>query len=298
MKILTIVGKVDSRPLVYPLARGLSMAGLTGIVTDDGAYRRLFHGKGDMGVVSGVDVGICSHVDEKTVHMLDKSGIPYDYLIVVSNDYIPLNSTGALLCHGLDRSMLVVDDEEVDADEEFFFMLKKKMEAAKAEENTEATEGKKPKKGKKAAEEPKVEEVKVEEPAIVESVETTESDGAENSDETIADVETLHDKLIRLQQENPDKIIVPAGMKTEELQIAFAPAPKKGMAGLALKDGLMQYVYNCEETKQIALGGKEVNALLCKLIPGLLDIDAKEFSVFLMKEEGKGAPDTGKKKKK
>ena len=58
MKILTIVGKVDSRPLVYPLARGLSMAGLTGIVTDDGAYRRLFHGKGNMGVVNGVDIAV------------------------------------------------------------------------------------------------------------------------------------------------------------------------------------------------------------------------------------------------
>ena len=71
MRVVTVVGKVDSRALVYPLARALSMKGLTGIITDDGAYRRLFHGRSNIGCVDNIDINGCNHVTESDLHSFD-----------------------------------------------------------------------------------------------------------------------------------------------------------------------------------------------------------------------------------
>ena len=58
MKIIAIAGKVDSRVLVYPLARAISLTGLTAVISDDGAYRRLYHGDDLKGTVSGIDISV------------------------------------------------------------------------------------------------------------------------------------------------------------------------------------------------------------------------------------------------
>lgn len=114
MKVITIAGKVDTRVLVYPLARALSLTGLTAIVTDDGAYRRLFKGKQLKGNVSGVDISVGLNMDESLKNSLSRSGVAYDNLIVVSSNYIPADTDALILCHGYDNSMSqTVEDEKV-----------------------------------------------------------------------------------------------------------------------------------------------------------------------------------------
>lgn len=112
MKVLTVVGKVDTRALVYPLSRALSLLGLTSIITDDGAYRRLYHGDSLQGTVNGIDISVGLMVDNELNKSLSSSGVPYDYKIVVSSGYIPEDTTGLLICHGVDNSIMGVTETE------------------------------------------------------------------------------------------------------------------------------------------------------------------------------------------
>lgn len=118
MRVITVAGKVDTRVLVYPLARALSLTGLTAIVTDDGAYRRLFKGKQLIGNVSGVDVSVGLNMDKSLKNSLNKSGIAYDNLIVVSSNYIPEDTDALILCHGYDNSMSQILEDEKKEEEE------------------------------------------------------------------------------------------------------------------------------------------------------------------------------------
>ena len=118
MRVITVAGKVDTRVLVYPLARALSLTGLTAIVTDDGAYRRLFKGKQLIGNVSGVDVSVGLNMDKSLKNSLNKSGIAYDNLIVVSSNYIPEDTDALILCHGYDNSMSQLLEDEKKEEEE------------------------------------------------------------------------------------------------------------------------------------------------------------------------------------
>lgn len=118
MRVITVAGKVDTRVLVYPLARALSLTGLTAIVTDDGAYRRLFKGKQLIGTVSGVDVSVGLNMDKSLKNSLNKSGIAYDNLIVVSSNYIPEDTDALILCHGYDNSMSQLLEDEKKEEEE------------------------------------------------------------------------------------------------------------------------------------------------------------------------------------
>jgi len=135
MRVLTIAGKVDTRVLVYPLARALSLTGLTAIVTDDGAYRRLFKGKQLTGTVSGVDISVGLNMNEELRNSLSKSGIPYDNLIVVSSNYIPKDSDGIIICHGFDDSLgqEIEEDKPVEIEEP---KPKKKKGLNKKKDNT------------------------------------------------------------------------------------------------------------------------------------------------------------------
>lgn len=105
MRILVIAGKVDSRILAYPLARALSLSGLTAIIADDGSYRRLFFGNGDKGTVSGVDISVGIKFGEVLKNSLNDSGVPYSNMILVTTGYVPPDATGVIICKGIDKSM-------------------------------------------------------------------------------------------------------------------------------------------------------------------------------------------------
>ena len=136
MKVITIAGKVDTRVLVYPLARALSLTGLTAIVTDDGAYRRLFKGKQLKGNVSGVDISVGLNMDEYLKNSLSRSGVAYDNLIVVSSNYIPADTDGLIICHGYDNSMSQIIEEEKVEETESDATPKKKGKKGAVEEDT------------------------------------------------------------------------------------------------------------------------------------------------------------------
>lgn len=279
MKKLTIVGKIDSRALVYPLARALSLNGLTGIITDDGAYRRLYHGKENIGTVSGVDIAVVDHVDEKSIHKLDNSGTPYENLIVVSSDFIDPETTGLIICHGLDRSMIAVTKEEEDDD----FILPVKNETVEVDESNDNKSKKFRSKGK------------------LEDKENTDEDEISKIEdkEKTPEIETPQQERERKQMENPDSIVIPDNIPYSEVQIAYMAAPKKSnIYGLTLKDGLVAYVYGCEEEKKLnILLDKNITGLIAKIASKPMDIAENELNILLAKEEGAANITKGKPKK-
>lgn len=143
MRVLAIAGKVDSRVLVYPLARALSIQGLTAVVSEDGAYRRLYHGDELKGTVSGVDISVGVRVDEALVDSIKTNGLDYDSLIVVTGGYIPSNVDGVIICKGLDKSMSAVNETPKNESEATEIKKKKKgnkQEATEEDSTTEETE--------------------------------------------------------------------------------------------------------------------------------------------------------------
>ena len=294
MKILSIVGKSDTRVVAYPLIRALSITGQVGVITDDGCFRRLYPGRNVIGTVNGVDIAVCGRVNDKFMHVLDNTGINYDYLVVVSSDYVPDNADGVLACHGLDRSMMTVDDEENAVDEDFLIIekvLREQKEAADAannqSNNSESTDKKKGR-NKKV----ETEAIEADNPAPEEVAESTESaDAADNT-------ESLRQKLLEMQRENPDRIVI-RNNNFCELQIAYAAAPKKGIAGISLKDGYTKYVYSCEEEKRLSVQpDKVLNETIAKTVSPLIGIDKAELLALLTRDETFGDPKSQKSKKK
>lgn len=297
LKVLTIVGKVDTRPLVYPLLRALELTGFTGVITDDGAYRRLFPGTGNLGCVNNVDISICPTIDAESIKSLSSTGISYDNIVVVSSGYIPEETTGMIVCHGINRDMVHVASDTEDEDDDFLIFLEKlkKQQESQEQPSPEKAKGK----GKKGAHESKeTADLKgskaTEAPANQDSLEVTPQDEGESlkdADSTVnnpQEAESPHDKLLRMQQENPDKIIIPEGMVYSEVQIAYAPLPKKSdLLGILLKDGLVQYCYTCEERQELLmLTGKQANSDIAAIASKPLGIDTKQLYSLLTKEEG------------
>lgn len=262
MRVLTIAGKVDTRVLVYPLARALSLTGLTAVVTDDGAYRRLFKGKGLKGTVSGIDVSVGLNMDIQLKNSLAFSGIPYDNLIVVSSNYIPKDSDGVIICHGVDDSMGAdLEDNIKDETEEVRPKPKKKKLGF----------------GKKAVNEQEDETIEVDESTNSES---------ELNNEAVNDIE----------EDNDDSFDIPEGIPVTEIFISYNKPLDKYERGLLLKDGYMQYIYSCEERKLLErFMDKSINKYIASLVAPVIDIDIKELEQLLIKQEY--AKDTKKSRK-
>lgn len=119
MRVLTIVGKVDSRILAYTLSRALSFNGLTALISYDASYRRLYFGDKNNGSVSGVDIFIDGSLSESSIEMLKQTGLTYDNVVVVSDHDILNCTTGIIKCRGLDRSM--ASSEDIDPDNQDIF---------------------------------------------------------------------------------------------------------------------------------------------------------------------------------
>lgn len=283
MRIISVIGKVDSRVIVYPLARALALKGFTGIITDDGAYRRLYPGRAKIGNVNGIDVSIVSDINDETIHSLDKSGIQYDYLIIVSCDYIHPNSDGIVICHGVDRSMLAVE-ETVEEDD---FIIPNRQVDTNDEDTSDKPKSKKFGKAKLS---------KDEESEISNNDTADNNDIAENNSDESADTMTEHDRIIAEQEKNPDKIVIPDGIPNIEVQVAYASSPKKGILSIFLKEGLMNYVYTCEEQQRIPVNSdKGYMTNIAKIGGAVTGIPANELTILLAKEEGAGSTKKGKK---
>ena len=101
--VLTIAGKADSRALVYPILYILKNYGRVMVATDDGAYRRLYHGYKDLGEVSGVGVFVHPHIDTNLLSDAVNQYAP-DFLVCVTNGYVPEYTTHLLVLTGYDRT--------------------------------------------------------------------------------------------------------------------------------------------------------------------------------------------------
>lgn len=102
--VLTVAGKADSRALVYPILYILKNYGRVMVATDDGAYRRLYHGYENIGEVSGV--GVFVHPTLDLNHLSDAvNQYAPDFLVCVTNGYVPEYTTHLLVLTGYDRTM-------------------------------------------------------------------------------------------------------------------------------------------------------------------------------------------------
>ena len=249
MKILTLAGKVDTRAVAYPLARALSLMGLTAVVTDDGAYRRLYKGQKLKGNVSGVDISVGLSMNADLKNSLNKSGLNYDYMLVVSSNYIPEDTDAVLLCHGVDDSMMQVMEDEKPA----------------VEEEEEAPK-KKAKKGKN-------EDEQVEEQSEEFGLSLAKD---EVKDDIVEDKEVDVDDTFDFDESKP----------YEDIYISYNKPLDKYAKGILLKDGLINYIYSCEEKKQLLpFEDKTMCKQYATMVAKLLDMDANELALFFGKQE-------------
>lgn len=102
--VLTVAGKVDSRVVVYPLLYMLKNFGRVLVVTDDAAYRRLYHGYEDAGEVSGVGICVSPNLDVDALSEEVSSFAP-DYIVCVTSGRVPEFTTHLLVLTGYDRSL-------------------------------------------------------------------------------------------------------------------------------------------------------------------------------------------------
>lgn len=301
MRKIVVVGKVDSRALVYPMARSLALNGMTVIITDDGAYRRLYHGKGNFGVVSGVDIVVSNQIDDNYMDLIKDTGLTYENVIVVTNDFIPSDADGIVVCHGVDRSILQVEIEEegdkfilpplidsnIDKDD--------KTDGDEDDEINKSVKSSKKKRGKLKDTDEQVDNIIEENKESNNNCETNEDVSG-----VIEESDNWHTRAIKEQQENPDKIIVPDDKTVVEVQIAYVAVPKKSnIIGISLKDGIVNYMYSCEEKKELCeVLDKNFESIVNKVTSTVSGIGNKELNVLMHKEEGVGAPSKKKKKTK
>lgn len=258
MKILTIVGKVDTRVLAYPLARALSLNGLTAMITDDGAYRRLYHGEELQGTVSGVDISVGIKADEDLKNSLNSSGIPYDNIVFVSADYIPSDSTGVIVCHGVDRSMMGKSQAEEEAEEQ-----KRQEEEAKAAEQA---------KKKKTS-------------GMFGKKKGTEQPSEENTENTVETQNDIQEET-KPAEVKKDKIVIPEGIPFIEVQISYSSPSTKGIMAITLKDSYLNYIYSCEERKELVVyPDKGYNKTLAKILSETLGLEQSEALKIVERSE-------------
>lgn len=257
MRKLAVIGNVDTRCIVYPIARALGLDSLTAVITDDGAYRRLYHGYEDKGTVSGVDVIIGSKVDDALVDLTKESGVPYDTLITVSTNYIPSDVDGVIICHGADRSIIgkTAAEEEAEAEAK---AEKERLEAEAQREEAKKNKGKKP-------------------------VELSEEEKKAQEEKELAEVQL---EELKKAQEKADAVPVPDNAKSTEVFISFATSSTKVPFNIILKESALSYVYGCEERKELPVYPDKVyNKTLATMLSKVLEVEANDMFKLLERSE-------------
>lgn len=86
---LVITGKADKRIVTYPLMRACSIAGRTSVITDDGAYKRLYAGKGNHGEIEGIKITVIPTMSHENIAEIEEQAIKdeTEYLIFITDSY-------------------------------------------------------------------------------------------------------------------------------------------------------------------------------------------------------------------
>ena len=113
MTILAIVGKADKRVLAYPLIKALSLMGKTCVVTDDVAYRRLYSGTADSGIIDDVEINIQKSLSEDVAEEMekDREETEFDYMLFLTDTFVPDHAGKVVALCSQSRTFL---GEEID----------------------------------------------------------------------------------------------------------------------------------------------------------------------------------------
>lgn len=264
MRVITIVGKVDTRVIAYPIARALAMGGQTCILSEDAAYKRLYYGTGSDGNVNGIDIKVRQDIDIDQIVDADRGYMAYDNLIVVSNNFISKNTDGLIVCKGVNKSIQAkIEDEKEDDDEH------------KKEKKPKKSFGSKGKKGD------------TEEVNQAEQLETKEADQADQADSKDGVNLEKEQAEVKVKQEvTEDTFEIPHGIPCVECYISYDNPPDKGDYRIALRDGLLKYVHQAEENKRIEVyEDKKFNKEIAKVFSQVVGLGEKEFMALLSRGE-------------
>lgn len=203
--IISIVGKADTRAVAYPLIRAMSMLGKTAVITDDGAYSRLLEGRAYAGECSGVTIAVTLPIKQNIEQLEEALGQKVDNLFYISGSYVDENSTGVIICKGIDRGF--------QADEPW--------------ERKTVTE---------------------------------------------------QSEVIRKLVQN--------GAQVKEITVAFDRTKNKGEEGILLKEGMLKYIYECEERQElIPLEDRIYADIIAGMAHGLVGMGKKELATLIAKKE-------------
>jgi hypothetical protein len=81
-----------------------SQLGRTAVITDDGAYRRLYHGYEDEGEASSVAIWIRPDISGAQVLPVDAHRLEPEYLVCVTTGRVPAFTTHLIVLTGYDRT--------------------------------------------------------------------------------------------------------------------------------------------------------------------------------------------------
>ena len=98
MKIFSIAGKADKRPLTYPFLKILALAGHTLVITDDPAYRRLYRGYEKEGEICNIKITVIPELSEDKIDPLISAigENEYDYIILITESFCYMEADACL----------------------------------------------------------------------------------------------------------------------------------------------------------------------------------------------------------
>lgn len=111
MKVLSVVGKADKRLLTYPLMHVLAFAGKTIVITDDVAYRHLYRGFTNEGVVNDILIRIIPDLDTDKITRIvndlkENHEAEFDFCLVITDIHRCENADATICVCARSKSFL------------------------------------------------------------------------------------------------------------------------------------------------------------------------------------------------
>lgn len=105
MKRIVLLGPIDKRILIYPLARALSIEHNVIVIADDGVYRRLYQGTERYGTCGKVDIAVGVDINSVLSDAPNYFGVQHNFQLIASNNEVPAKTDYVINCLGVDRTI-------------------------------------------------------------------------------------------------------------------------------------------------------------------------------------------------
>lgn len=117
---IAITGKADKRILAYPFMRACSIAGRTSVITDDMAYKRLYAGTENQGVIEEIKINILPLLSEQSLAEIEEQEInrETEYLIYISDTYYPKDAGHVLMLCEYNSTFMGTSMEDIIEEQE------------------------------------------------------------------------------------------------------------------------------------------------------------------------------------